>query len=1449
HSPADDSQPTGGEHTPQDQHLQDLLGSLQEVDIGDISDQCLLPQRQKRSTPGANYILSDDDSDGSSTPTLPSKAPPPFSGLKPEFPYTDPETGRVVIKHSKRGNKYFADETPAQMHARVTSERTLQSSASRAVNLKTKLATKKQQKREAAIQAQKEARSKLQTTHREARTAKASPLMPATLSTSVPATLGTTTLPPTPTLAAPSAILVPPCLPINATQPQAADEALRLAAENKALKSEIATLQVVIQDLQQDTSATRLARLEEENRSLQATVLELQAKMSNLSSDLPARSVPSTSTAATIPSADHLDTLIAKQIGTALEARLEPIIERLMRSLLGTSTIEKTPPTNQPVPAALNRPQQKKKKNKSTNRPAAPSSVMDISPPRSSEEVTPLGNSSSSAPSPSAGVTQPSYASAARKPPRQTQPPAPSKSRQDPPRSRPSPMKKLNPPTFQTTAVLVAPTTAGQKALDVVKLTPGINPIDLGIKSHVEFPSGSVLLRCSSQENATQLRSLLAPVSSIQVRDKREVEPEVRIHNVPGDTSETQLENILLQRLHEPVQVRYVEYAAPALPGTKLAIVCLSLEAYNNCRGKRVRIGWASCKLQTIPYIPRCPRCHLLGHKEKSCPSPAPMEADSDSAQPPVTASGAPEQPPLPGQCADCVHYNETVQKAGLPRHRRRLTDHATNSQKCPSRLALIRRRLPTKAAVLATGPSEGLPPTTNHGEEVGASILGIAEPYLHGGRVPSTSWLQHIEGQAALLFRPHLAPHVTRLPCSIPDVACCRLQTLNILALYLPPGCDMTAVISDLTGFVLSLSGPVLLVGDFNATTSLILGQSTNHRGEALEEFILMTRLDLLNPDTPTWHRRNCSSRTLDYALCSGLPASCLVRTDLDSCSDHHFLQVSVQPPEAPPPVTANTHLDKTALECLVKDAIFLLPDSLDTVESVDSCVATLTSQLQAFLRSASRTHRPSPTSLHWWRPELGTFRTALNRLRRLLQTDPPPLARQILLLAQKFVRRHYRRAMFAAKLDAWKEFISKDKAWGKPYRVLCKARTRTTFPPLRRADGSLCSSAEEAYGLLLADKFSSEPSLHEGMSYNFPLAQGPAPRVTPQWLGQVIRKLDNRKAPGPDGIPNSLIKLVNKHHPKILPVIFTSCLTLGYFPQQWKRGTVVFIPKPGKNPALPDGHRPITLLCGFGKLLEVVLNVALVDHLESANLLHAEQFGFRRHRGTEDAVHDALEKIRSTRATSWYTAALSFDIRGAFDNASWAAILQAPELADVPAYIRLCLRSYFSGRVVECHGSTRQLQRGCPQGSVLGPTLWNLVHNATIARLVTAYPGVTCYADDTLVVLGANNKVSLQAECTLCISRMTSHVALNGLQLNHTKTEILVFVDAPRWEQIHQPDEHGWPCVRFHGRDILTCRQIRYLGVILDNEERWDEHIKHALSRCANALLPLLRLCQRTF
>jgi hypothetical protein len=53
---------------------------------------------------------------------------------------------------------------------------------------------------------------------------------------------------------------------------------------------------------------------------------------------------------------------------------------------------------------------------------------------------------------------------------------------------------------------------------------------------------------------------------------------------------------------------------------------------------------------------------------------------------------------------------------------------------------------------------------------------------------------------------------------------------------------------------------------------------------------------------------------------------------------------------------------------------------------------------------------------------------------------------------------------------------------------------------------------------------------------------------------IRQIIEGLKPRKASGPDGITNEILKIVLKNIPKILTYIYNECLRSGCFTKKWK-------------------------------------------------------------------------------------------------------------------------------------------------------------------------------------------------------------------------------------------------------------------------------------------------------
>ncbi|CAB0033036.1 unnamed protein product [Trichogramma brassicae] len=154
---------------------------------------------------------------------------------------------------------------------------------------------------------------------------------------------------------------------------------------------------------------------------------------------------------------------------------------------------------------------------------------------------------------------------------------------------------------------------------------------------------------------------------------------------------------------------------------------------------------------------------------------------------------------------------------------------------------------------------------------------------------------------------------------------------------------------------------------------------------------------------------------------------------------------------------------------------------------------------------------------------------------------------------------------------------------------------------------------------------------------------AEEPIPAVTLEELKGAQSKIKERSAPGPDGIPNSALKIAIAARPDIFLRVYTMCLETGVFPFSWKRHRLVLLPKPGKPPDEPSSYRPLCMLDTAGKILERIICDRLEAFTKRPGGLSKRQYGFRKGRSTIDAIEDVISTAREAIAGKrWYRVVL---------------------------------------------------------------------------------------------------------------------------------------------------------------------------------------------------------------
>ncbi|KAL8573751.1 hypothetical protein ACOMHN_019025 [Nucella lapillus] len=128
-----------------------------------------------------------------------------------------------------------------------------------------------------------------------------------------------------------------------------------------------------------------------------------------------------------------------------------------------------------------------------------------------------------------------------------------------------------------------------------------------------------------------------------------------------------------------------------------------------------------------------------------------------------------------------------------------------------------------------------------------------------------------------------------------------------------------------------------------------------------------------------------------------------------------------------------------------------------------------------------------------------------------------------------------------------------------------------------------------------------------------------------------------------------------------RMLHTFFQTCWTTGNIPKDWKKATVVAIPKNGKPPQQTSSYRPIALTPHLGKVYKRVLKNRLDHHLEKNEILPLCQAGFRKGRNCMEHVVRLIEDTKkwSLKGKNKKTVATFFDIKKAFDSVWHAKLL----------------------------------------------------------------------------------------------------------------------------------------------------------------------------------------------
>lgn len=663
--------------------------------------------------------------------------------------------------------------------------------------------------------------------------------------------------------------------------------------------------------------------------------------------------------------------------------------------------------------------------------------------------------------------------------------------------------------------------------------------------------------------------------------------------------------------------------------------------------------------------------------------------------------------------------------------------------------------------------------------------------------------------------------------------------QTIIIFGCYISPNINLTAF----TSFLQSLRGEmrkhrkeILVGGDFNSKSYLWGSKVEDKRGELVAEWMAEDDLIVHNQgETPTFIRGNSQSY-IDLTFSTRKIAGSVVNwrvIEEESLSCHQHIMFAFRDGRAVDNISPisnkgwRTHINNMAKMTAEVGRILHTRDRRSwSAEGLAWAITKACNKI--FPKKGSTARKP----VYWWTDKVAEARkSCLQKRRATVRCNKSGDEKKKMICHIEYTQHKslLKKAILEAKRSAWKKIIDEVDldVWGKGYQIVTKKLR--ALPPI--------TMAEEDQADIARTLFPSH-SVKEWKRAEVKIEE--IPKFTVEEMVQAVEKIKEKKAAGPDGISPEVVKAVVLHSREESLSIVNDLLVTGRFPDTWKMSRLVLIPKEQKQDQQQKSYRPICLLNVLGKFLEQLLLARLKKELEANGGLSDEQYGFREGRSTINALERvkqiAGEALQGPYSSRQICALVTLDVENAFNSAPWEGVLNELRRRGTPGYLYNMIASYFERRTLIIGDQTvMNITCGVPQGSVIGPTLWNVYYDGVFRIPMPLGVQLVGYADDLGVVLTARNAAAIEKAAEDSISSIMKWMEAKQLKLAPQKTEAVLLVGGRKTKSIS---------FGLRGVVIQSQKSLKYLGIHLDRNLTMGVHIRKAAEKAGSALTTLCRL-----